>query len=95
MRAVTVMFDALNRHLLSPYGCRETVTPNSDRLAGKWSRIRKPTARRYTICCMVPPPRHPLRDEALLGAFEEALSRLMQQEDAPGKPWLRLGLSRQ
>ncbi len=42
-----------------------------------------------------PPPRHPLRDEALLGAFEEALSRLMQQEDAPGKPWLRLGLSRQ
>ena len=34
MRAVMIMFDSLNRHMLSPYGCRETVTPNFDRLAG-------------------------------------------------------------
>ena len=33
MRAVVVMFDSLNRHLLSPYGCRETHTPGFERLA--------------------------------------------------------------
>lgn len=28
-----VMFDSLNRRMLSPYGCGETITPNFDRLA--------------------------------------------------------------
>ncbi len=41
-----------------------------------------------------PGQQHPLRDEALLGAFEEALSCLMQQEDAPAEQWLRLGLKK-
>ncbi len=33
MKAVVVMFDSLNRHLLSPYGCEWTHTPNFKRLA--------------------------------------------------------------
>lgn len=33
MRAVIVMFDSLNRHMLSCYGCKETLTPNFERLA--------------------------------------------------------------
>lgn len=33
MRAVVVMYDSLNRHLLSPYGCDWTHTPNFRRLA--------------------------------------------------------------
>ncbi len=33
MRAVVVMFDSLNRHKLTPYGCADTVTPNFERLA--------------------------------------------------------------
>lgn len=33
MRAVMVMFDSLNRHMLEPYGCQETHTPNFARLA--------------------------------------------------------------
>ena len=33
MKAVVVMFDSLNRHLLSPYGCDWTHTPNFKRLA--------------------------------------------------------------
>lgn len=33
MRAVMVMYDSLNRHMLEPYGCRETHTPNFTRLA--------------------------------------------------------------
>lgn len=33
MRAVMVMYDSLNRHMLEPYGCTETVTPNFSRLA--------------------------------------------------------------
>lgn len=33
MRAVMVMFDSLNRRMLEPYGCTETVTPNFSRLA--------------------------------------------------------------
>ncbi|MEG1427389.1 MAG: sulfatase-like hydrolase/transferase, partial [Oscillospiraceae bacterium] len=35
MRAVMVMFDSLNRHLLETYGCEETLTPNFKRLAEK------------------------------------------------------------
>jgi arylsulfatase A-like enzyme len=33
MKAVMVMFDSLNRHLLNPYGCDKTITPNFTRLA--------------------------------------------------------------
>lgn len=33
MRAVMVMFDSLNRHLLQTYGCDWTHTPNFQRLA--------------------------------------------------------------
>lgn len=33
MRAVMVMYDSLNRHMLEPYGCTETLTPNFTRLA--------------------------------------------------------------
>ena len=33
MRAVMVMYDSLNRHMLTPYGCREVFTPNFERLS--------------------------------------------------------------
>lgn len=33
MKAVMLMFDSLNRHLLEPYGCEWTKTPNFRRLA--------------------------------------------------------------
>ncbi|MCA9434171.1 MAG: sulfatase [Candidatus Omnitrophica bacterium] len=33
MRAIMVMFDSLNRRMLSPYGCEWTHTPNFQRLA--------------------------------------------------------------
>lgn len=35
MRAIMLMFDTLNRRMLSPYGCDWTVTPNFSRLAKK------------------------------------------------------------
>ena len=35
MKAIMVMFDSLNRHLLQSYGCSETITPNFMRLAEK------------------------------------------------------------
>ena len=35
MRAIMVMFDSLNRRMLSPYGCSWTKTPNFARLAEK------------------------------------------------------------
>ncbi|MDR3173808.1 MAG: sulfatase-like hydrolase/transferase, partial [Treponema sp.] len=39
MKAVMVMFDSLNRHLLNPYGCDETITPNFSRLAERSVRF--------------------------------------------------------
>lgn len=33
MKAIMVMFDSLNRHMLAPYGCQWTHTPNFARLA--------------------------------------------------------------
>ncbi len=33
MKAILVMFDSLNRHMLPPYGCEWTVAPNFERLA--------------------------------------------------------------
>jgi len=35
MRAIMVMFDSLNRHMLPAYGCDWTITPNFQRLAEK------------------------------------------------------------
>jgi len=35
MKAIVLTFDSLNRHLLSAYGCEESVTPNFKRLAEK------------------------------------------------------------
>ncbi len=35
MRAIMLMFDTLNRRMLSPYGCDWTITPNFQRLAGR------------------------------------------------------------
>jgi len=35
MRAIMVMFDSLNRHMLPPYGCDWTHTPNFQRLADR------------------------------------------------------------
>lgn len=33
MKAIMLMFDSLNRHMLEPYGCEDTITPNFKRLA--------------------------------------------------------------
>ena len=33
MKAILLLFDSLNRHLLSPYGCDWMLTPNFQRLA--------------------------------------------------------------
>ena len=33
MKAIMLMFDSLNRHLLPPYGCDWTHAPNFQRLA--------------------------------------------------------------
>lgn len=33
MKAIMLMFDSLNRHMLEPYGCDGTITPNFRRLA--------------------------------------------------------------
>lgn len=45
-----VMFDSLNRHLLSPYGCEWTITPNFERLAEKTTRFC--TAYAGSLPCM-------------------------------------------
>ena len=47
MKAVMVMFDSLNRHLLPPYGCDWTQAPNFARLAQ-----RAATFERSYICSM-------------------------------------------
>ena len=47
MKAVMVMFDSLNRHLLPPYGCDWTHAPNFARLAQ-----RAATFDRSYVCSM-------------------------------------------
>lgn len=47
MRVVMVMFDSLNRHFLSPYGCEWTHTPNFMRLSQ-----RAVTFERSYVCSM-------------------------------------------
>ena len=39
MKAVLVLFDSLNRHMLGPYGGTRVQTPNFDRLAGRAVRF--------------------------------------------------------
>ena len=41
MRAVFVLFDSLNRHLLGPYGGTRIATPNFDRLAARTTTLDK------------------------------------------------------
>ena len=53
MKAVMVMFDSLNRHFLSPYGCDWTHTPNFKRLAEKTVT--------FTSCFVVSMPCMPAR----------------------------------
>ena len=47
MKAIMIMFDSLNRHMLPPYGCDWTHAPNFQRLAG-----RTVTFERSYICSM-------------------------------------------
>ena len=35
MKAIMVMYDSLNRHMLPPYGCEWTHMPNFERLAAR------------------------------------------------------------
>lgn len=39
MKAIMLMFDSLNKHMLSAYGCDETITPNFQRLKKKTVRF--------------------------------------------------------
>lgn len=50
MKAIMLMFDSLNRHLLSTYGCDWTVTPNFERLAER--AIRFDTSYVCSMPCM-------------------------------------------
>ena len=45
MKAIMVMFDSLNRHMLPPYGCDWTHAPNFQRL-GKNADLR------YQLCLL-------------------------------------------
>ena len=43
MKAILILFDTLNRHMLPPYGCEWTHAPNFERLArrlGVFDRVR-------------------------------------------------------
>ncbi len=35
MKAIMIMFDSLNQHMLPPYGCEWVHAPNFERLAGR------------------------------------------------------------
>ena len=50
MKAIMLMFDSLNRNLLSTYGCDWTVTPNFERLAKR--AIRFDTSYVCSMPCM-------------------------------------------
>ena len=39
MKAIMLMFDSLNKHMLSAYGCDDTITPNFKRLQEKTTRF--------------------------------------------------------
>ncbi len=59
MKAILLCFDSLNRHMLSPYGCTWTHTPNFQRLAA-----RTATFERAYVCSM---PCMPARRELHTG----------------------------
>jgi len=61
MKAVMVMFDSLNRHFLSPYGCDWTHTPNFKRLAEKTVT--------FTSCFVGSMPCMPARREIHTGRY--------------------------
>ena len=48
MKAIVVMFDTLNRHMLQPYGCDWTKTPNFQRLAQRTVTFNR------SYCCSMP-----------------------------------------
>ena len=41
MRSITIMYDSLNRQMLSAYGSQETITPNFLRLAQRTVRFEQ------------------------------------------------------
>ena len=45
MKAVFVLFDSLNRHMLGAYGGTRIPTPNFDRLAARAVDLRPPLCR--------------------------------------------------
>ncbi len=61
MRAIMVMFDSLNRHMLQPYGCTETLTPNFLRLQEK--------AVQFDTCYAASLPCMPARRELHTGRY--------------------------
>ena len=48
MKAVFVLFDSLNRHMLGAYGGTRMPTPNFDRLA---ERARRPSTTTMSAAC--------------------------------------------
>jgi len=84
MKAIVLMFDSLNRHCLSPYGCEWTKTPNFQRLAE-----RSLTFDASYVCSMpcMPARRemHTARPNFLhngwcpLEPFDESVPQMLQQ----------------
>ena len=61
-KAVVILLDSLNRHMLGCYGSKEFKTPNIDRLAAKSLRFQK----HYTGSL----PSMPARHDILVGALD-------------------------
>src|SRR6185436_16285163 len=61
-RAVVLLLDSLNRHLIGPYGGREFATPNLDRFAARALRFTRHYA--GSLPCM------PARHDLLCGALD-------------------------
>lgn len=61
MKAVMLMFDSLNRQMLSPYGCRQIATPNFERLAERCTT--------YDCCYAGSLPCMPARRELHTGRY--------------------------
>lgn len=85
MKTIMVMFDSLNRHLLSPYGCKWTKTPNFDRLAQRTTTFC--TAYAGSLPCM--PARRELhtgrynflhRSWGPLEPFDDSVPEILKKE---------------
>ena len=48
MKAIMVMFDSLNRHMLPPYGCEWVHAPNLERLAAR-RHVRELLRRQHAL----------------------------------------------